>query len=101
MGIRLMTIKLRRYSEIGELHIENGVKNGFSSLTKEQKGRDWPRKDIVNRHQVRALREGWHERRKARAGVSSREEKHTNRNLARVTTKSKSRMQTVSNGRVS
>jgi len=25
MGIRLMIIKLRRYSKIGELHIENGA----------------------------------------------------------------------------
>ena len=25
MGIRLMIIELRRYSEIGELHIENGT----------------------------------------------------------------------------
>jgi len=33
--------------------------------------------------------------------VSSREEINTNRNLARATTKSKSGMQTVSNGRVS
>ena len=78
-----------------------GVKNGFSELTKEQKGRDQPRKDVVNRHQVKALREGCCERKGARAGVSSREKKNTNRNLARVTTKSKSRMQTVSNGCVS
>jgi len=69
-------------------------------MTKEQKGRDWPRKDVVNRHQVKALREGCHERKKAWVGVSSREKKNTNRNLARVTTKSKSRMQTVSNGHV-
>jgi len=34
-------------------------------------------------------------------GVSSRERINTNRNLARVTTKSKSEMQTVSNGHVS
>src|SRR5882724_2770763 len=76
------------------------VKNGFSDLTKEQKGQDQPRKDIVNRHQVRALREGCHERMKARVGVSSREKKNTNRTLARATTKSKSRTQTVSNGHV-
>ena len=41
------------------------VKNGFSDLTKEQKGRDWPRKDVVNRHQVSALREGCRERKEA------------------------------------
>src|SRR5882724_8951405 len=78
-----------------------GVQNGFSDLTKEQKGQDWPRKDIVNRHQVRALREGCCERKEAWADVSSREKKNINRNLARVTTKSKSRTQTVSNGCVS
>jgi len=33
-------------------------------------------------------------------GVSSREKINTNRNLVRATTKSKSKMQTVSNGRV-
>src|SRR5882724_1148606 len=74
------------------------VKNRFSDLTKEQKGRDQPREDIVNRHQVKALREGCHERKKAQMGVSSREKKNTNRNLARATTKSKSMTQTVSNG---
>ena len=76
------------------------VKNRFSNPTKEQKGRDQPRKDVVNRHQVKALREGCHERKKAWVSVSSREKKNTNRNLARVTTKSKSRTQTVSNGHV-
>src|SRR5882724_12633578 len=74
------------------------VKNGFSDLTKEEKGQDQPRKDIVNRCQVRALREGCHDRKEAWVGVSSREKKNTNRNLARVTTKSKSRTKTVSNG---
>ena len=72
------------------------VRNRFSDPTKEQKGRDWPRKDVVNRCQVRALREGCRERKEAQAGVSSREKKNTNRNLVRVTTKSKSRTQTVS-----
>src|SRR5882724_12369943 len=76
------------------------VKNGFSDLTKEQKGQDRPRKDIVNRCQVKALREGCHERKEAQTGVSSREKMNTNKNLVRVTTKSKSKMQTVSNGRV-
>jgi len=33
-------------------------------------------------------------------GVSSREKMNTNKNLARVTTKSRSEMQTVSNGHV-
>ena len=46
------------------------------------------------------LSEGCHERKKARMSVSLRDKKDTNRNLARVTTKSKSRMQTVSNGHV-
>src|SRR5882724_9362474 len=77
------------------------VKNGFFDPTKEQKGRDRPRKDIMNRHQVKALREGCCERKEAQMGVSSREKMNNNKNLARVTTKSKSEMQTVSNGRVS
>src|SRR5882724_1336607 len=77
------------------------VENGFSDPTKEQEGRDWPRKDIMNRHQVQALSEGCCERKEARTGVSSREKINTNRNLARVTTKSKSKTQTVSNGHVS
>ena len=74
------------------------VKNRLSDPTKEQKGQGWPRKDVVNRHQVKALRESCHERKEAQASVSSRERKDTNRNLVSVTTKSKSRMQTASNG---
>src|SRR5882724_9844164 len=77
------------------------VKNGFSDLTKEQEGRDHPRKDVMNRCQVKALREGCHEGKGAQMGVSSREKMNTNKNLVRATTKSKSEMQTVSNGRVS
>ena len=49
------------------------VKNGFSNPTKAQEGRDWPRKDLMNRHRKKALREGCHERKEARAVVSSRE----------------------------
>ena len=75
-------------------------RTGFSNLTKEQKGRDWPRKDVVNRRQVKALREGCHEIKEAWVSVSSREKKSTNRNLVRATTKHKSRTQTVSNGHV-
>jgi len=71
-----------------------------SNPTKEQKGRDQPRKDIVNRCQVKALREGCCERKEAWMSVSSREKMNTNNNLARATTKSKSKMQTVSNGHV-
>jgi len=74
------------------------VKNRFSNLTKEQEGRDQPRKDVMNRCQVKALREGCRERKEAQTGVSSREKMNTNRNLVRVTTKSKSETQTVSNG---
>jgi len=54
----------------------------------------------MTRRQVKALREGCHERKEARTGVSSRKKINTNRNLARVTTKSKSETQTVSNGHV-
>ena len=74
------------------------VKNRFSNPTKEQEGRDLQGKDVTNDHQGKVLREGCCERKEARASVSSREKENTNRNLARVTTKSKSRMQTVSNG---
>ena len=82
------------------LIFEHIVKNVFSDPTKEQ-GQDWPRKDIMNRRQAKALREGCRERKEAQTGVSSREKKNTNRNLVRATTKSKSKMQTVSNGHVS
>ena len=88
-----------------ELTIESCIfpsycQNMFSDPTKEQEGRDRPRKDIMNRCQVKALREGCYERKEALMGVSSREKMNTNRNLVRATTKSRSRMQTVSNGRV-
>ena len=66
-----------------------------------QGGRDRPRKEVMNRCQGKALSEGCHKRKKARVGVSSREKMDTNKNLARATTKSKSEMQTVSNGCVS
>ena len=58
------------------------------------------RKDIMNDHQGKALEEGCHEREWARTSGSSREKTNTKRNSARVTTKSKSRMQTVTNGHV-
>jgi len=77
------------------------VKHGFYNLTKEQVGRDWQGKDIMNDHQGKALREGCHEREWARMSVSSRKKNNTKRNLVIVTTKSKSKMQTVSNGHVS
>src|SRR5882724_5382800 len=76
------------------------VKNGFSNPTKVQEGRDQPRKDVMNRHRGKDLSEGCHERKKARMVVPSREKINNNKNLARATTKSKSEMQTVSNGRV-
>ena len=76
------------------------VKNGFSDLTKVQEGWDRQGKDVMDDCQGKALREGCCERKKAWVSVSSRE-KNTNRNLVRVTTKSKSEMQTVSNGCVS
>jgi len=34
------------------------VKNRFSDPTKEQVGQDWQRKDIINDHQGKALKEG-------------------------------------------
>jgi len=54
----------------------------------------------MNRCQVKALREGCCERKKVQTGVSSREKMNTTKNLARVTIKSKSETQTVSNGHV-
>src|SRR5882724_12747000 len=100
MVIRLMIIKLKKYIKVRELFIEKGIKNGFSDPTKAQEGRDQPRKDIMNRHRGKALSEGFCERKKAQTVVSSREKINNNKNLARATTKSKSKMQTVSNGRV-
>src|SRR5882724_9585747 len=76
------------------------VKNGFSDLTKAQEGRGRPRKDVMNRCRRKALGDGCHERKEAWTVVSSREKINNNKNLARVTTKSKSKMQTVSNGHV-
>src|SRR5882724_3576344 len=66
------------------------VKNGFSDLTKEQIGQDQSRKDITNDHQGRALKEGCCEREWAWESVSLTEK-----------TKSKSGMQTITNGCVS
>jgi len=77
------------------------VKNGFSDLTKVQEGRDRPRKNVMNRHQGKALSNGCREREKARTVVSSREKINNNKNLARATTKSRVRHRTVSNGCVS
>jgi len=49
----------------------------------------------------RSLREGCCEREQAQMGVPSTEKTNTKWDLARATTKSKSRMQTVTNGCVS
>jgi len=66
-------------------HLGTVSRNGFSNLTKEQEGQDWPRKDIMSRRQVKALREGCCERKEAWMGVSSRDKINTNRNLVRAT----------------
>ena len=42
--------------------VQQGVKNGFSDLTKEQIGLDRCRKDVTNDHQEKALKEGCCER---------------------------------------
>jgi len=47
------------------------------------------KKNIMNRCQAKALREGCCERKEAWTGVSSREKMNTNKNLVRATTKSK------------
>jgi len=69
----------------------------FSDPTKQQVGRDQQAKDIMNDHQGKALKEGCHERESAWMSVPSREKNNTKGNLVIVTTKSKSRMQEVSN----
>jgi len=53
-----------------------GVKNGFSDPTKEKRSRS-ARKDVMNDHQGKALREGCHEREWAQISVSSREKNNT------------------------
>ena len=58
------------------------VKNGFSYPTKGQEGWDRPRKDVMNRHQGKALSEGCRERKKARMVVSSREKINNNQELS-------------------
>jgi len=73
---------------------------GFPTQLKSKKvdiGKEKTSQMIVKE---KALREGCRERKKARTSVSSRERMNTNIDLARATTKSKSKMQTVSNGRV-
>jgi len=67
---------------------------------REQIGRDRQRKDVMNDHQGKALKEGCCEREWAQTSVSSREKTNTKNNLVRVTTKSKSRTQRVTNGHV-
>ena len=57
--------------------------------------------DVTNEHWEKALREGCHEREQAQTGVSSTEKTNTKWDLARAMTKSKSKMQTVTNGCVS
>jgi len=53
------------------------VKKGFSYLTKEKIGQDKCRKDVMNDHQEKALKEGCHEREWVRIGVSSTEKTNT------------------------
>jgi len=55
----------------------------------------------MNDHQGKALKEGCCEREQAQVGVSSTEKTNTKEDLARAMTKSRSRMQTVTNGCVS
>jgi len=53
------------------------VKNSFSDQTKEQIGQERCRKDIMNDHQEKALKEGCCEREQALRGVSSTEKTNT------------------------
>ena len=77
------------------------VKNGFSNPTKEQIGWDQCRKDITNDHWEKALKEGCCEREQAQTDVSSIEKTNTKEDLARVMTKSRSKLQAVTNRCVS
>ena len=77
------------------------MKNRFSDLTKEQIGQDRHRKDVTNDCQEKGLKEGCHEREQAQMDVSSTEKTNTKEDLTRVMTKSKSKIQTVTNGHVS
>jgi len=76
-------------------------KNGFSDLTKEQIGWDQCRKDIMNDLWEKALKQGCCEREQGQTDVSSTEKTNTKEDLARVTPKSRSKTQTVTNGHVS
>ena len=65
--------KLKPLSETPPKHnlqpssaVHSLVKNGFSDPTKEQEGQDGPRKDVMSRRQVKALREGCHEEKRLR-----------------------------------
>ena len=77
------------------------VNNRFSVPNKVQIGQDQYRKDIMNNCQEKALKKGCCEREWAQTDVSSTEKTNTKKNLARAMTKSKSKMQTVTNGCVS
>ena len=77
------------------------MKNGFSNLTKVQKGWGQYRIDVMNDHQRKALREGCNEREQAWMDVPSTEKTNIREDLARAMTKSRSKTQTVTNGCIS
>ena len=55
----------------------------------------------MNDCQEKALKEGCHEREQVQMGMSSTKKTNTKEDLARATTKSRSKLQTVTNGYVS
>ena len=55
----------------------------------------------MNDYHEKALKEGCHEREQSQMDVSSTEKTNTKEDLTRVTAKSESKIQTVTNGRVS
>jgi len=65
-----------------------------------QIGQDQHRIDIMNDHWEKALKEGCHEREQAQTDVPSTEKTNTKEDLARAMTKSRSKMQTVTNRHV-
>jgi len=56
------TYTLVHYKQCSQLAGNIIVKNGFFNLIKEQMGQDRPKKGVVNKHQIKALREGCRER---------------------------------------
>src|SRR5882672_10944631 len=75
--------------DISSCQLLHWCQERVSNSTKEQRGRVRTRNNRQGDHQCKALVKGCRERTRARIHVSSQEKVHTNRNLARVTAKSR------------